>query len=184
MNKKVSILLSLTISFVLFSCKNNEPNSLENCIDYWVKIQTIYTNKKAILVVDTIENKYKIKDGQNQVLIIEVATYPKFKNNCKIPDAYSTKKILIEFNSKDLFSSPKELNNSKIYIQRTAMIPERGIKRANKNDIITISRKNINDCEIHVNCLDIILNGNLNFEKDQRLESETKWDQSILHKTL
>ncbi len=167
--KSISYLLFFLLS-INFGCRKQSDNSdIHDFVDHWETIQTIITHKNASLLIDTINNNYKVIEGNNEVLIVSTERLPKFKKGKELNDLYSSQELLIELDTEDNFVSAQKPANSKMFRKTIAFSPNHGIKPLDFMEEITLTKKENAIWIINSKIKDFIFNGELNFLTKQKL---------------
>ncbi len=151
------------------SCIQSDDTDISNYIEHWEISTTIKTYKNSTLNVDTVDNDYKITDGNNQVLIVTTEKKPVFKEGKELTDLYSTKSLLIELDTLDNFITADNPSYSKLYRQLIAFSPDYGITPLSKDEKIIFKRKDENVWAVESDIHDFVFSGQLDFSTDQTL---------------
>lgn len=162
--------LLITIFILLLSsCKQSNDLNISHYVDHWEISTTFKTHNNSTIEIDTVENKYKIADGYNQVLIVTTEKNPIFKEGKELTDLYSTKSLLIELDTLDNKVTARNSSNSRLYQQLIALSPDYGINQLDKDEKITFTRKDKDEWTVESDIYDFVFSGQLDFSADQTL---------------
>ncbi len=156
--------------FILTSCRQNSNDlNVNEYVDHWEITKTFLTYNNSTLLVDTVDNEYKVTAGHNQILIVTIERNPIFKENKELTDLYSTKSLLIELDTSDNLVTAKTPSNSKLFRKLIAFSPDHGIKPLQISEQITFTRKDSSSWTVNSQVQDFVFNGDLNFLTNQTL---------------
>jgi hypothetical protein len=159
--------------FILISCKQQSNESdvsdIKQSVDHWEITKTFKNYNHSSLLIDTVENEYKIIKGNNQVFILTTSSQPIFKKGMYLTDLSSAKSLLIELDKTDNFVTINKLGNSKLFRQINSFSPNHGIKLLKNNENIAFTRKGINIWKVESKIKDFVFSGELNFFTNQTL---------------
>ena len=168
MIRQISIAIFLLI--ILTSCRQpSDDLNINDYVDHWDITKTYLTYNHSSLLIDTVENEYKVVDGHNQILIVTIERKPIFKEGKTLSDLYSTKSILIELDSADNLVTAETPSNSKLFRKLIAFSPDHGIKPLHSDDQIALIRKDTSMWTINSQIKDFVFEGEINFLTNQTL---------------
>lgn len=167
MNKLLTIATILTL--LLVSCGQSGDLNIDDYVDHWEISRTFKTYNKVTLDIDTVENKYQIVSGHNQVLIVTTEKNPVFKEGKELTDLYSAKSLLIELDTADNFVTAEKPLNSQLFRQLIAFSPDYGINPLKKDEKITLIRKGKTIWTVEADIYDFVFSGQLDFATNQTL---------------
>jgi hypothetical protein len=164
----------IIITVFLISCYNKNDLNISDYVDYWEITKTYETFSNSSLLIDTLENNFKIVPGENQVLILEIERNPIFKKGKELTDLASAKSLLIELNIEDNEVSNLRPSNSKLFRKLIAFSPDYGINKLDSAEIIKFTRKDSTVWQIESQIVDFVFNAEFNFQKNQSLVTRYK----------
>ncbi|TYP73666.1 hypothetical protein [Aquimarina intermedia] len=171
---KILYLIQIIIVLLLASCGGRSDLAIGDYVDHWEITRTFETYNNSELIIDTLENAYKIEGGINQVLIISVERNPIFKEGKELSDLYSTKSLLIELDISDSLVSTSKPTNSKLFRKLIAFSPDYGINPLDSNEKMELTRKDSTVWEIESEIYDFVFSAELDFGNRQSLTTRIK----------
>jgi hypothetical protein len=137
--KKLSTLLLINI---LLSCNPKQPD-LKQSVE-GLEILTTYRVIPAGTVAIDANKTFKIKPGNNNILIVDLEQNPIVKKGKQQPtDLRSKRSLVIELNTLDTLVSPDKLGKSKLYRQIIAMSPRYGTNPLENGEKIEIKKSGL-----------------------------------------
>jgi len=131
-------LTALLLISIIFSC-DPKPPDLKESLDGWEILTTYHVIPSGTITVD--DKIFKIKPGDNNVLIVDLERKPIVKKGKQEPtDLRSKRSLVIELSPADTLVSPNRIGTSKLYRQILAMSPRYGTNPLDSAEKIEIRK--------------------------------------------
>jgi hypothetical protein len=165
--KLIHSVIIVVVLFILGCEKSWEY--LDNYIDHWEVSRTFESFGNSSLLVDTLNNKFEIVEGNNHVLLVTQINEPIFKPGKELADLYSETTILIELDSRDSLIIPSTYSFSTILRKLIAFSPDHGINQLYNDEVYRIEKVDSNKWDITLDLHHMKFEGLFDFSSNQKI---------------